>query len=321
VVTALKCPNCRAPLPVPRSSTVVCEYCRHVVTGLEGVPWSPSREAFEGRPEDEGRPRVGIGEHRYVVLGRLARGERSDVFLARRDARLTEMVVLKHARRGAETAPMRGEWEALRRLAESRAAGAGFFRRMLPQRVLHGKTRLGGGREGLASVFRWRAGFVETFDDLHRAHPDLDPRHLVWLHKRVLDMLGWVHRSGFVHGAILPEHLLVHRRDHGVALVGWGAASWRHGKDRDRLRTRVRARRDFYPAHLEHEPATPADDLTMSARCMLHLAADVPEALGELLRRHADPEARGRQTDAWDLKDELDATARSLYGRPRYVKL
>src|SRR5439155_6093800 len=94
--------------------------------------------------------------------------------------------------------------------------------RMLPQQVLRGKADKS---ERPAIVYRWRSGFQWTFDEMLVEHKGgVDPRAAVWMWKRVLDMLGWVHRGGWAHGNIGPSQLLVHPRDHGVALVGWSRA-------------------------------------------------------------------------------------------------
>ena len=120
------------------------------------------------------------------------------------------------------------EHEVLTALEASRAQGAPHFTRLLPQRVALGTARLGmrgelGERR--VAVHRWRSGFVHTFDDVAREHPTgITAGHAVWIWKRMLELLGWIHASGWVHGAVLPPHLLVHARDHGVTLVGFSRA-------------------------------------------------------------------------------------------------
>ncbi|MEZ4254081.1 MAG: hypothetical protein R3B99_38220, partial [Polyangiales bacterium] len=90
-----RCPSCGAPMPPPPpSGTVRCEYC---ATPLAPSPagWrsiAPDAQDFSILP---GKPRLWLGGRRYVLLGRLARGENTDAFLARRDARLDERVVIR----------------------------------------------------------------------------------------------------------------------------------------------------------------------------------------------------------------------------------
>ncbi len=217
---------------------------------------------------------------RYVVLGQLARGASSDVFLARRDARLTETVVLKIAR-GAEGAErVAREWKTLVLLDGPPREGSAFFTRILPLRVLHGKTEDG----RVASVFRWRAGFQFTLEDVRREYGrGVDARALVWMWKRLLELLGWVHDGGFSHGALDPTHVLVHPRDHGVHVVGWSRAGRGAG----------------------------ADDVAASARVMNELAgADAPAEIRELLR--------GAHGSAWAVRDALDRAAHDAFGPSRF---
>ena len=222
-IEVLRCPNCAAPLPAGARGEVVCEYCRHVLTGVPtptGYRWIAGDE----RPPDDGLPRVHVDGRSFAVMGRLAQGDGSDVFLARRDKRVTELVVLKALRAESDADLLANEWKTVEALQASEAQGWEFFRRMVPQPVAHGRMTRDGAAPGTASVFRWRSGFVHTFEDVLRAYPQGVPATAaVWLWKRALETLGWVHLSGYVHGAVLPAHLTLHARHRpreGLARVG-----------------------------------------------------------------------------------------------------
>jgi hypothetical protein len=191
----------------------------------------------------------------------------------------------------------------------------------VPQRVAHGIARLGlHGDEGerRVSVMRWRSGFVHTMRDVLDAYPSgVSAETSVWMWKRMLEQLGWTHRAGWVHGAVLPEHLIVHARDHGVLLVGWSRAA-RPGES---LVAISEGAEDFYPSEAASgAPVSTRTDLTMSARMVLKAlgAQHVPAPLAELLDTHARGDA-AMESDAWALKDRLDATARDVFGPPRFV--
>ena len=168
-------------------------------------------------------------------------------------------------------------------------------------------------------------GFVHNFAEVHAAYPQgIDGAAATWLWKRILETLSWVHQSGWVHGALLPAHLLVHARDHGVRLLGWGRAVPR-GRPLPAFTAGAEA---FYPAPVwEGAPATPATDLTMSARSILWLigggtiarsSAAVPDGILALLLRAAQDDAGGA-TDAWALRDALSHAAHAAFGPPKYV--
>src|SRR5207237_753542 len=94
------------------------------------------------RWNDRGLPRVGVAGRLYVVLGKLGEGDGSDVFLARRDALLTEMVVLKVARALADQDLLDREWSALEALSRSEAKGSDYFSVLVQPR--HHGVGLGG---------------------------------------------------------------------------------------------------------------------------------------------------------------------------------
>ncbi len=313
--------------PPPAARTQRCGYCSALLAPGPGG-WLPA--AAEAREEpllDPHRDRVWIGGHRYALLGRLAQGESSDIFLARRDGRLTERVIIKVLRTSGDEDLLENEFRVLETLEKSHAQGAPYFSLMLPQRVDTGVARLGKhGSEGerRAAVYRWRSGFVHSMNDVFAAHNSgIIPEASVWMWKRMLETLGWVHKSGFVHGAILPQHTLVHARDHGVVFVGWSAAV-SLGK---RLLVTNPALREYYPDGVwQGAPATPRTDLTMSARVLLkalggsvdRAPSRVPAPLARLLEKHARGEPHAPD-DAWAVRDELDAVARQVFGPPKFI--
>ncbi|MEU5694082.1 adenylate cyclase [Actinosynnema sp. NPDC020468] len=153
-------------------------------------------------------------------------------------------------------------------------------------------------------------GFV-TLADVRRAYPDgLDGRDYAWMHRRLLRAVAGAHRVGLVHGAIVPENVLVHPRQHGIVLVGWSFAVERD----QRLLATSAAFRDAYPPEvLDRQPVTAALDVHMAHGVMLDMLAQNEKrqrrfALG---CRQRDPD---RRPDAVDLLDEYDALLHDLYG-------
>lgn len=322
------CPNCGAPLPPPSATRAErCGYCAALLAPGPGG-WQPApREAQDEPLVEPARTRLWVGGQRYAILGRVARGESTDVFLARRDARLTERVLIKVLRAADDRELLEREQTALEALEKSRAKGSAHFTRLLPQRVHCGVARLGlhgDGGERHVAVMRWRSGFVHTMRDVLDAHRGgVSAETSVWMWKRMLEQLGWVHASGWVHGAVLPQHLLVHARDHGVLLVGW-SCSVRPG---EALPGALASERALYPDEAwDGGPVWPHVDIAMSARVVLkalggdgaRAPSSVPAPLAALLERQARGEA-GVADDAWELKDRLDAVAGEVFGPPRFV--
>lgn len=318
------CPRCGAPLPNTTTTGLMhCEYC--------ATPLVPNHGAFrlvkerEDELVDPELERLWVGGRRYATVGRLARGEGSDVFLARSDHRLSERVVLKVLRDEAGLHLLDNEWATLSRLQNATHQGRDHFTRMLPQPIAHGEARLGvQGREGTCkvSVFGYASGFIHTLDDVRKAYPKgISPQASVWLWKRIVETLAWVHSTGNVHGAILPEHLLVHARDHGVRLIGWS----RSVRNRTPLPAVTNSRRDFYPrAVWGGGDASAGTDVAMSARCIRWLlsgnpsdaGANTPKNYSKLLGQCAEG---NQDANGWELLDEISGIAKDNYGPPKYV--
>jgi hypothetical protein len=282
-----------------------CSYC-----GVALVPTSGGvrlRQPPEQDLAEPGRSRLWVGGRRYLLDGRIAKGSSSDVFLARFDHRLTERVVVKMLRADDDLDVFRHEWDVLQALQRATREGTAHFSRLMPAPVAFGEARLGvHGTEGTRQVMvlGLASGFVHTFDAVRAAYPTgIPPGASIWLWKRVLESLAWLHGAGFVHGAVLPEHLLVHARDHGVRLIGFSCAT--HLGDQLKVSTGGVA---------PGTEAQPSLDFSMSAQAMQSLLGpSCPEPLQQLLSR------AGTFSDGWALIAEVDRVARELFGPPKYV--
>lgn len=349
-LVSLQCPNCGAPLPPEAvSGTWVCAFCHNAI-GVGAAPrFDPDREDDDIEKELGHLPRVVVAGQIYRLLGRLARGDSTDVFLGKRARRLTEMVVLKVLRSPADRDLLDREWRTLEHLAGSATPGAEHYARLLPQPVVRGTLIDPEGEDRPVMVYRYRSGFVHTLSEVMAVYGEgIDPRASVWMFRRVLGLLGWIHRSHFLHGAVIPPHLLVHPRDHGVVLVGFGSsqtygaaaseslaqspplkASAGQRTGNGGLIARSSAFRIYYPDDVWHgAPATRGTDLVMAARCIvsalggdlttLGLPAAVPVPLAKILV----PLAAGRveTDDAWEVMDLVITAAREAFGPPKYSR-
>jgi hypothetical protein len=271
-------------------------------------------------PDDE-RPRLAVAGRAYLVEGLLGRGDSSHVYRGRWVRRLGELVVLKVLRSLQDADLLQREFRVLQQLCASDARGAASFCGRLPQPIGFGPSRDAPDSRRVA-VYGWHSGYWHTLEDVGLQHPrGVRGEVAVWLFKRQLELLGFVHHSGFVHGAVLPPHVLVHPRDHGAMLVGWSAAT--HHSSGDRLPAICRKWKHYYPDELlASRLATPAADIAMAARTVLAAASggnfdrasSLPNALGKLLLAAA----QAQHHDAWALIDQLEQVSRSCFGEPAY---
>jgi hypothetical protein len=308
--TLINCPQCNAPLPKLAPTGVMhCDYCLvALVPSTGGVRLLQPPESDLPEPN---RPRLWAGGRRYLLDGRVAKGSSSDVFLGRFDHRLSEGVVVKLLRATEDLEVFRHEWDVLSALQRATRDGTAHFSRLMPSPVAFGEARLGvHGTEGTrqALVLGLASGFVHTFDDVREEHvAGIPPGASIWLWKRVLESLAWLHGTGWVHGAVLPEHLLVHARDHGVRLIGFSCATQVGAP----MKVTVR---ELTPGVI----AQPALDFAMSARAVQALLkVPAPEPLQKLLERATNDAPSF--ADGWALITAVDAVAREVFGPPKYV--
>jgi serine/threonine protein kinase len=216
--------------------------------------------------------------------------------------------LLKLPRLPADNDLMAAEARALTRLA---ADGDPKYRAYAP-RLIESFTHEDPAKvRRTANVIERQPGFV-SLAEVARAYPaGLDPRDAAWMWRRLLTGLGWAHRAGVVHGAVLPAHVLIHPAEHGLVLIDW-CYSVAPG---ERIGALVAEHRDLYPPEVtERRAAGPATDIYQATALMRRLIKDPPPAM----RRFADgclyPAPRMRPQDAWALLAELDELLENLYG-------
>jgi hypothetical protein len=321
----IECPNCGAPLaPARFARFVICEFCQSKVQ-IDPSAQSAAlfREALArwNSPETYGYTSfLTIGETHWATRVLIARGDISDVYLGERARWPTERVLLKLLREPRYEGLFDRQWQILEKLRRSDAPGAARFTTLLPQPVVRGTVRGGpeAGRQAL--LFRWASGFRETFEGARHAYPrGIDPQISIWMWRRILELLAFLHRSGVVHGAVVPPHLLIEGGEHGVRLVGYSAA----GEPGAPLETLCSRFESLYPVR----ELSPGMDVAMSARSIafvlggdgacLDVPATVPQPLAHLIRTVA----AGGDDDAWKIRETVGKVARRLYGPPSFRPL
>jgi hypothetical protein len=239
-----------------------------------------------------------------------ARGDIADLF---RDGD----TLAKYPRRPADNDLMGREAAALRRIARELGDGKGaaFFPRLLSSAR---QRDPGTGVVRQVNTLALAGGFV-TLEDVQAAYPGgVDPRDAAWMWRRLLAALGWARRSGVVHGAVLPPHVLIHPGEHGLILADWCYSSAGPGRRVPALVTRYR---DWYPAEAADKTAEwgPAADIFMATRCMTALMGErMPWQLGSFAAGCMLPRPSMRPQDAHALLAEFNGLIERLYGPRKF---
>ena len=218
---------------------------------------------------------------------------------------------LKQPRRPANNDLIEREVRALRRIAEQ---GDPRYLPYVPRLVDTFRHREPAtGAERRINVLG-SAPHLMSLAEVARRRPDgLDPRDVAWMWRRLLVALGLSHRAGVVHGAVLPEHVLIEPTEHGVVLVDW---CYSVVDSMDHVPAVVPRYADWYPpeVHKRQIPG-PGTDIAMATRCMTALMGDrAPAPLLAFAAGCTLPSPGARPDDAWRLLAELDDVLERLYG-------
>ena len=329
---ALTCPQCGAPLNPSRFARLVtCTYCGTTVQlDPSHVPAARFHEAYRvwNAPQTHGYSAwLSLDDDHWAVEHLLGQGDTAEVYAGRRARWPTELVALKVAREADKTPLLENEWRVLQFLQQSTAPGAEVFSRLLPQPVMHGQVTAGLFSGRTVSIFRREYGFRYSLQAVMQRYPNgIPPRSSIWLWRRILELLSFLHASGVAHGAVLPDHVLIQEDDHGAALIGFGRA----GEIGKQTSDRPPASEAFYPC-TGPCPLTPQLDLAMSARTVIaalggdpasaSLPPAVPAPLAETLHRVARLDPTAPAETAWDLRQYLGSLAQRIFGEPQFCPL
>ncbi|GAA2156802.1 serine/threonine-protein kinase [Actinomadura napierensis] len=258
--------------------------------------------------------------HSYRIAGDPVSGDLARLYRARTDAAPGE-VLLKMPCDPRDGDLLEREAVALRQLPKD---GDGRFLPYVPRLVESFQ------HQDAATGARRRSNAIAALDgfrslaEVKAAFPGgVDPRDAAWMWRRLLVALGFAHRAGVLHGAVLPDHVMIHPGEHGLVLVDWCYSvpgCYAHADPSGRVPAMVDRYRDRYPPEVpERRPASPATDIFMATRCMTDLMGDqAPKALRGFARGCLLSAQNRRPSDAWRLLAELDELLERLYGPRRF---
>ncbi len=249
----------------------------------------------------------------YRVGARVAVDELAEYRDAHTD---TEPVLFKVARRATDNDLFRREATALRRIARGVPERLRAYLPQIRDAFTHRDQSTGVDRA--VNVFDPLSGFV-SLASVRSAFPaGIDARDAAWMWRRLLVALGIAHRAGVVHGAVVPDNVLIQPEQHGLVLVNWCYAAVGPA---DVVPALIARYRDWYaPEIAAHGEPTPGSDVYLAARCLEALLGDrAPTAIRQFVLGCVRPTPAARPDDAWNLLAEFDGLLEKLYG-PRQFR-
>lgn len=255
----------------------------------------------------------------YDVNGTLAHGELATIYDGRRSSDGTRVAV-KIADDRADNDLIQAEVSALALLCAEDSPQ----RKHLPEVLDRFHTRDG----RLGTVFTYLDGLDLT--EARRRLPDgLPPRHLIWVMRRCLSVLGWAHSRGVLHGNIDPAHIMVRARDHNVWIVDWCYAIVNPAQTGQSFRC---LNETYSPPEVAaRKPPLPSSDLYALGKSMLFIlggdpvAKTLPEGIDERLQRFLNycvlESPLSRAGDAWQAYRQLDHIREEIWGAHQFIEL
>lgn len=263
-------------------------------------------------------PAVDAPTASFHLTASLGSGDVSDVYSAADGGRKRVVKIAKSSEAGHH---LRREFQILRTLTENNPSSSHL--RYLPRPVECDESD-----ERTVSIYERGTGDYTASQLRERFPRGLDGRHVAWMFNRMLEVLGFVHEQGWIHGAVLPSHLLFDTESHGLELLGWTHAV-RIGCP---IEFAPSGFIDWYPEECRvREPATPSVDIFLAAKCAVFLAGGdpvrgaMPDSLPKLLRGFLKSclleSVRMRPQDAWKLHAEFKGLLERVYGPPQFHPL
>lgn len=273
---------------------------------------------------------VTVGPHTYRVCDRIAVGSICSIYRCKFMAGSKEVEgVFKVARDPRVNDLVANEANVLRRLRSSEVEGK--FAPYLPAVV----ESMGIG--GDVSTAPRQANILRMHDEIHspdelytldevRRHyaGGVDPRHMAWMWRRLLNVLGFAHANDIIHGAVLPMHVLIEPKGHKLVLIDWCCAV-RHAELQNLTLNIISGGHfSWYKRQgAVRTPPAPGLDIAFAARCMIELvggdpvAAQFPAnfepALVRYFQRCIDSSTLA-QNNAWKLLADFDHLIQVLWG-------
>lgn len=181
-----------------------------------------------------------------------------------------------------------------------------------------------------ANVTEQLLGFY-NLEQVHQEYPGgVNPLDMTWMWRRLLVAIGFAHEQQLIHGAVLPNHVMILPEKHGLVLVDWCYSVSFETEEPPAIKAVSTAYRDWYPKEvISKQSPSVGTDIDMAAKTMVYLLGgdpvtmwmpmSVPKAFRAFFRGCVASNQNARPQNAWALLGEFDGLLEGL-GAPYYPR-
>lgn len=267
----------------------------------------PLVEVEEPKPAPAPEPVViKTGKSTYTTKSIRAEGDIATIYNV-----VGDPLLLKIVRSGADNDLMEAESKAYAALFPPKKV-PGLAGELIP-RLLESFLLKGSSSARRVNVLTRHDDHIALSDVVSKYYASgIDFRDFAWMFKRTLAALGFAHQRGVIHGAVLPCHVLIDPKGHGIKLVDW-AYSRAPG---EKLKAKINEYAAAYPPEVI---ASPGLDIYMLAHWgTTVLDANAPKQIFAFMNGCMLASPHRRPADAWALHKEFDELLERLVGKPKY---
>lgn len=198
----------------------------------------------------------------------------------------------------------------------------------IPELVDHFKIKDGSLRQAVVTPFL--DGFYSVLQIHGRYLKGISTLDAIWMWRRLLFALGFAHDQGVIHGAVLPQNIMIHPGFHGLVLVDWCYCSMKQDNQYLPIKVIVADNKDWYPQEvIEKLSPSVATDIILAARTMIYvmggdpvrgnLPDSIPRPIRAFFKGCLIKNQIMRPYNAWLLLQEFDELLEEM-GAPYYPR-
>lgn len=188
--------------------------------------------------------------------------------------------------------------------------------------ILDGFYVTNGSKRYRVNVWEDKPHLLSIKDLIDAFYEGMDPRDAAWICRRILGQVATASMAGLVHGAIVPDHVMVDIESHDPISIGWSHAIPKG----DTLTHIIDRWRAYYPPEVfARQPVDTRSDIFMAGKTMIALLGGdpttnkmpkvVPASMAAVVKRCVDADPAKRFQTGKEALDEMTRVVKAEWGR------